>query len=92
VENESDFVSAASYLQRQKRLVMKLRFSIALLIALAPVVAQAKPISGGGHMRPQLFHDRSPKPHIRTVGRARKTPSAPAKAQPPVVTAQPDEQ
>ena len=68
---------------------MKLRFSIALLVALAPVVAQAKPISGSAHMRPQLFHDRSPKAHVRTVGHARKTPGAgPAKSQPPVVAQQ----
>jgi len=70
---------------------MKLRFSIALLLAVGPVVAQAKPISGGGHMRPQLFHDRSPKPHVRSVN-SKKARAVPAKSQPPVVAAQPDGQ
>jgi hypothetical protein len=69
---------------------MNLRFSIALLLALGPVVALAKPISSGGHMRPQLFHDRSPKPHVRSVS-SKKARGVPAKSQPPVV-AQPDEQ
>ena len=70
---------------------MKLRFSIALLVALAPVFAQAKPVSGGGHMRPQLFHDRSPKPHVRE-GHARKVQEPKAKSQPPPTAAQPDQE
>jgi hypothetical protein len=44
---------------------MKLKISIALLIALTPALAQAKPRSGGTHMRPQLFHDRTPKARPR---------------------------
>jgi hypothetical protein len=69
---------------------MKLRLTIALLVALAPVVAQAKPMSGSTHMRPQLFHDRSPKAHMHNAGHARKTPSA--KSQPAAVAASPDGQ
>jgi len=42
---------------------MKLKISIAMLLALAPVFAQAKPASSA-HLRPQLFHDRSPKARV----------------------------
>jgi hypothetical protein len=42
---------------------MRLKFYIALLIALTPGLAQAKPHSGSTHMRPQLFRDRTPKAH-----------------------------
>jgi hypothetical protein len=40
---------------------MKLKIALVLLMALTPALAQAKPKSGSSHMRPQLFHDRTPK-------------------------------
>jgi hypothetical protein len=43
---------------------MKLKISIALLIALTPALAQAKPKSVSAHMRPQLFHDRAPRARV----------------------------
>jgi hypothetical protein len=46
---------------------MKVKFSIALLIAFVPGFAQAKPHSASAHMRPSLFHDRTPKPHPHEV-------------------------
>jgi hypothetical protein len=65
-----------------ERLLMKLKISIALLAALTAVFAQAKPISSSAHMRPQLFHDRTPK--IRThESRAHETRVRPQKSQPP---------
>jgi hypothetical protein len=39
---------------------MKLKIYIALLLALTPALAQAKPRSTP-YTRPQLYHDRSPK-------------------------------
>ena len=44
---------------------MKLKIYIALLLALAPVVAQAKPRTTSAHTRPQLYHDRAPKARLR---------------------------
>ena len=44
---------------------MKLKISIALLLALAPSLAFAKPRTATAHMRPQLFRDRAPKPRVR---------------------------
>jgi hypothetical protein len=46
---------------------MKLRLSIALLLALTPTLALAKPKTTSSHMRPQLFHDRTPKAHVHTA-------------------------
>jgi hypothetical protein len=46
---------------------MNLKLSIALLLALTPTLALAKPKSGGAHMRPQLYHDRTPKAHVHTA-------------------------
>ena len=43
---------------------MKLKVSIALLLALAPSLAFARPKASTGHMRPQLFRDRAPKAHV----------------------------
>jgi hypothetical protein len=42
---------------------MKLRLSIALLLTLLPTLALAKPHGSSSHMRPQLFHDRTPRVH-----------------------------
>ena len=45
---------------------MKLRISLALLLALAPSMAFARPKAVTTHMRPQLFRDRAPKAHLQT--------------------------
>jgi hypothetical protein len=60
-EFESGSMFRASYLQRRKRLLMRLKISIALLLALAPSLAFARPRTVTAHMRPQLFRDRAPK-------------------------------
>ncbi len=46
---------------------MKLRLSIALLLSLTPTLALAKPKAASAHLRPQLFHDRTPKAHVHTA-------------------------
>jgi hypothetical protein len=46
---------------------MKLRLSIALLLSLTPTLAFAKPKTASGHLRPQLFHDRTPKAHVHSA-------------------------
>jgi len=62
---------------------MKLKIiSIALLVALVPAFAQAKPISTSTHMRPQLFHDRTPKARTRD-SHMHAVHARPAKSQPP---------
>jgi hypothetical protein len=43
---------------------MKIKISIALLLALAPAFASARPKTPTAHMRPQMFHDRTPKARI----------------------------
>jgi hypothetical protein len=43
---------------------MKLKISIAMLLALAPSLAFARPKTATAHMRPQLFRDRAPKAHV----------------------------
>ncbi len=45
---------------------MKLRISIALLLTLIPTLALAKTHGSSSHLRPQLFHDRTPKAHSHT--------------------------
>lgn len=41
----------------------------ALALALAPTIALAQPIRNAGpHVRPNLFHDRSPQPHLHNSG------------------------
>jgi hypothetical protein len=47
--------------------IMKLRLSIALLLSLTPTLALAKPKTTSAHLRPQLFHDRTPKAHVHTA-------------------------
>ena len=81
---ESGPAFCASYVWRQQKgCFMKLKISIALLLALAPVVAQAKPRSTSAHMRPQLYHDRAPKErshdyHVREERmKASRTPTRP---------------
>ena len=48
---------------------MKLKISIALLLVLAPALASARPRTTSIRMRPQLFHDRTPKArvHVQAV-------------------------
>lgn len=61
-EIESGRTFCASYVWRQQKgCFMKLKIYIALLLTLAPVIAQAKPRSTSVHTRPQLYHDRAPK-------------------------------
>lgn len=45
----------------------KLSVVTALLLTLTPVLAFATPRTSGAHMRPQLFHDRTPKVHIHQI-------------------------
>jgi hypothetical protein len=59
---ESGEALYASYMCR-KVVHMKMRISIALLLALAPAFALAKPREATVHLRTQTFHDRSPKIH-----------------------------
>jgi hypothetical protein len=63
---------------------MRLKISIALLLALAPSLAFAKPKTATAHMHPQLFRDRTPKVKVRDV-RARGPHGTPVKT-PPVVS------
>ena len=63
---------------------MKLKFLIALLLALAPSLAVAKPRTATARMHPQLFRDRAPKPRVRDT-RARGPHGMPVKT-PPVVS------
>ena len=52
---------------------LKTQFALVLgtIMLLAPValIAQSNPHAGGSgtHMRPVLFHDRSPRPHAHSV-------------------------
>jgi hypothetical protein len=66
---------------------MRLKISIALLLALAPSLAFAKPRTATAHMHPQLFRDRSPKPRLRDT-RARGLHGVPIKT--PAVASQGD--
>jgi hypothetical protein len=43
----------------------KLVLALAALISAAPAFAETAPHAAGAHMRPQLFHDRSPHIHNR---------------------------
>ncbi len=47
----------------RKVAAMKMKISIAFLLALAPAFALAKPREASVHLRTQTFHDRSPKAH-----------------------------
>jgi hypothetical protein len=42
---------------------MKLKLSIALFLTMIPSLAFARTRGTSAHLRPQLFHDRSPKQH-----------------------------
>lgn len=61
---------------------MKLKVFIALVIFLVPVLAQAKPRTATAHMRPQLFHDRTPKARTHDA-RPRGTKVRQPKSPPP---------
>ncbi len=49
----------------------QLALALGTIILLVPAasIAQGTPHAGGSgtHMRPVLFHDRSPRPHVHTV-------------------------
>jgi hypothetical protein len=45
---------------------MKLKLSIAMLLMVGPAFAQSRPSTSGVHMRPQMFHDHTPKARIHT--------------------------
>jgi hypothetical protein len=44
---------------------MKTKILIALSLALTPLVAMAAPKQPAAHIRSQMYHDRSPKAHVR---------------------------
>jgi hypothetical protein len=43
---------------------MKLKISIAMLLALAPAFASARSHEATAHVRQQTYHDRTPKAHV----------------------------
>ncbi len=43
---------------------MKLKTTIATLLALAPALASARPHEETAHVRQQSYHDRTPKAHV----------------------------
>jgi hypothetical protein len=61
---------------------MKLRISIALLLALTPSLALAKPKTASSHMRPQLFRDRGPRARFHET-RQHEARVRPPKSPPP---------
>jgi hypothetical protein len=75
---ESGSMTCASYIW-DERLCMRLQISIALLLALAPSLAFAKPRTATVHMRPQVYRDRTPKVRVRDAA-ARQGHASPAKA------------
>jgi hypothetical protein len=73
-------------MRRQEGCFMKLKIFTVLiftaLVALVPVLAQSKPRVGSTRMRPQLFHDRTPK--VRTHDtHLHEVHARPAKSPPP---------
>jgi hypothetical protein len=68
---------------------MKLTFSIAVLLALTPALAQARPKVASAHMRPQLFHDRAPKARVHET-RLHEVHLPPPKSPPPPAPAKDD--
>jgi hypothetical protein len=66
-------------LEGSKRLLMKLKFLIVLLLALAPSLAVAKPKTATAHMHPQLFRDRAPKVRVHETRTTRQGRTSPAK-------------
>jgi hypothetical protein len=46
---------------------LKLAVASMILIAPAAAMAQAHPGGVSAHMRPALFHDRSPRPHVHNI-------------------------
>jgi hypothetical protein len=63
---------------------MKLRIYFAVLLAVVPSMAFAKPKTTTAHMRPQLFRDRSPQARVRD-SRPRETRVRPKSPPPPAV-------
>jgi hypothetical protein len=61
---------------------MKLRLPLLLLLTLIPALAFAKPKTATAHMRPQLFHDRTPKVRTHEVP-PHQTHTTPSKIQQP---------
>jgi hypothetical protein len=61
---------------------MRAKISIALLLALTPSLAFAKPKTASSHMRPQLFRDRSPKMHAH-ISHVHEAKLPPPKSPPP---------
>jgi hypothetical protein len=61
---------------------MKLRMTIALLLAMAPSLAFARPKTVTTHMRPQLFRDRAPKARLHDA-RMHEVRVPPPKSPPP---------
>ena len=61
---------------------MKVRIYLAVLLAVAPSMAFAKPKTATAHMRPQLFRDRSPQARVRD-SHSRETRVRPPKSAPP---------
>ena len=68
-------------------MLMRLKISIALLLALAPLLAVAKPRAATARTHSPVYRDRSPKIRVRDAG-TRQGHASPAKA--PQVTAQGD--
>jgi hypothetical protein len=62
---------------------MRLKITIALLLAMAPSLAFARPRTGATHMRPQLFRDKAPRIRTRD-GRVHEVKMRPFKSPPPV--------
>jgi hypothetical protein len=61
---------------------MKLRVYFAVLLALAPSMAFARPKGATTHMRPQLFRDRAPRARLHEV-RTHEIKVRPPKSPPP---------
>jgi hypothetical protein len=64
---------------------MKLKISIALLLALTPSLALARPKTGSTRMRPQLFRDRAPKARLHDFHTHEVKMPPPKSPPPPVV-------
>ena len=65
---ESGRLFYASYTQWYREVCfVKLRITIALLLAVAPSLAYARPKTASAHMRPQLFRDRTPRSRLNQL-------------------------
>ena len=61
---------------------MRLKISIALLLALAPSLAFAKPRTATARTHSQMYRDRTPKVRVRDYSGTRQGHGSPAKATP----------